>query len=94
MVSAADAPQPARASADRTLFLAGVLLTCMCGLMLQIMETRVLSVIAYYHMAFLSIGIAMLGMTAGAIAVFSWAKPHYEPVDLYRLLARVLSWFA
>ena len=41
-------------------FLTGVFLTCMCGLMLQIMETRVLSVIAYYHLAFFAIGVAML----------------------------------
>ena len=75
-------------------FFTGVLLTCMCGLMLQIMETRILSVIAYYHLAFLSIGIAMLGMTAGAIAVFYKAKPFYEGADLYALLARVQTYFA
>src|SRR5579864_4143366 len=51
-------------------FLVGVLFTCMCGLMLQIMETRVLSVVGYYHLAFFAIGIAMLGMTAGALYVF------------------------
>jgi hypothetical protein len=32
------------------------------------MQTRVLSVIAFYHLAFFAIGIAMLGMTAGALA--------------------------
>ena len=35
----------------------------MCGLMLQIIETRVLSVIAYYYLAFFAIGMAMFGMT-------------------------------
>ena len=52
------------------LFLAGVFLTCMCGLMLQIMETRMLSVIGQYNLAFFAIGVAMLGMTAGALLVF------------------------
>ncbi len=56
--------------AYRPWFLAGVLLTCMCGLMLQIMETRVLSVIGHYNLAFFAIGVAMLGMTAGALLVF------------------------
>jgi len=48
-------------------FLVGVFLTCMCGLMLLIIETRVLSVLANYTLAFVAISIAMLGMTAGAL---------------------------
>jgi hypothetical protein len=52
------------------LYLSGVFLTCMCGLMLQIMETRMLSVIGQYNLAFFAIGVAMLGMTAGALLVF------------------------
>ena len=35
-------------------FLAGVFMTCMCGLMLQIIETRVLSVLA--NMKLLTLG--------------------------------------
>ena len=46
-------------------FLTGVFLICMCGLMLQIVQTRVISVIVYYHLAFFAISMAMLGMTAG-----------------------------
>jgi hypothetical protein len=42
----------------------------MCGLMLQIIETRVLSVLASYTLAFVAISVAMLGMTAGALLVF------------------------
>jgi hypothetical protein len=41
-------------------FLVGVFLTCMCGLMLQIIETRVLSVLANYTLAFVAISVAML----------------------------------
>src|SRR5262249_36254181 len=45
-------------------------LICMCGLMLQIIETRTLSVVAYYYLAFFAIGMAMFGMTAGSLFVY------------------------
>jgi hypothetical protein len=54
----------------KTAFLAGLFLICMCVLMLQIIETRVLSVIAYYYLAFFAIGMAMFGMTAGSLFVY------------------------
>jgi hypothetical protein len=55
------------------IILAGLFLMCMCVLMLQIVETRVLSVIsviARYYLAFLAIGVAMFGMTAGSLFVY------------------------
>lgn len=75
-------------------FFLGVFLTCMCGLMLQIMETRILSVIGYYYLAFFAIGVAMLGMTAGALGVFYRAKLTYSPEELYGLLAKIMAGFA
>src|SRR5215831_16188958 len=51
-------------------FLFGVFAVCMCGLMLQIVETRIISVIVYYHLAFFAISMAMLGMTAGSLLVY------------------------
>ncbi|MGO9469307.1 MAG: hypothetical protein ACLQVF_34720, partial [Isosphaeraceae bacterium] len=51
-------------------FFIGLFLICMSTLMLQIIETRVLSVVSMYYLAFLSISMAMLGMTAGAIFVY------------------------
>ena len=51
-------------------FLVGLFLICMCGLMLQIIETRILSVVAYYYLAFFAIAMAMFGMTAGALFVY------------------------
>ena len=59
-------------SKGKTAFLAGLFLICMCVLMLQIIETRVLSVIAYYYLAFFAIGMAMFGMTAGSLFVYFW----------------------
>jgi hypothetical protein len=55
-------------------FLAGVFLICMCGLMLQIVETRAISVIAYYHMAFFAISVATLGMTAGSLFIVTFVS--------------------
>jgi hypothetical protein len=39
----------------------------MCGLMLQNVETRILSVISYYYLAFSAISMATFGMTAGSL---------------------------
>lgn len=80
--------------AHRPWFLVGVFLTCMCGLMLQIMETRILSVIGYYHLAFFAIGVAMLGMTAGAMAVFYRFESAYSPDRLLELMSGVMASFA
>jgi hypothetical protein len=75
-------------------FLAGVFLTCMCGLMLQIMETRVLSVIGYYHLAFFAISVAMLGMTAGGLLVFYRFETTYSPARLSEVMTHVMCYFA
>ena len=58
------------AGAAKPLFFAGLFLICMCGLMLQIIETRILSVITWYYLAFLAISMAMFGMTAGSLYVY------------------------
>ena len=51
-------------------FLSGVFLICSCGLMLQIAETRLISVILWYHLAFFAISMAMLGLTAGSLLIY------------------------
>jgi hypothetical protein len=75
-------------------FLGGVFLTCICGLMLQIVETRALSVMANYTLAFFAIGVAMLGMTVGALVVFYRFEATYSPTRLSGAMARVMSYFA
>jgi hypothetical protein len=60
----------------------------MCGLMLQIMETRMLSVIGHYNLAFFAIGVAMLGMTAGALLVFYRFETTYSTARLSGTMAR------
>jgi hypothetical protein len=54
---------------ERSLFLSGLAIICACGLALQIIETRILSVIVVYHLAFFAISMAMFGMTSGALII-------------------------
>jgi len=51
----------------RAPFLSGVFLVTLSLLMFQILQTRILSVIAWYYLAFFAISVAMLGMTVGAV---------------------------
>lgn len=57
-------------SPSRPLTYAGIFLVALATLMLEILLTRITSVIAWYHLAFFVISLAMLGMTAGAVMVF------------------------
>ncbi len=54
----------------RPLFLLGVFLITFAVLVFQVVQTRILSVIAWYYLAFFAISVAMLGMTAGAVWVY------------------------
>jgi hypothetical protein len=51
-------------------FLAAVFLISFALLIFQIVQTRILSVIAWYYLAFFAISVAMLGMTVGAVLVY------------------------
>lgn len=70
-------------------FLAGVFVVCASGLMLQIVETRVFSVLSWYHLAFFAVSMAMLGMTAGSL--FVYFRPHMFPSDR---LQQNLGWIS
>lgn len=54
----------------RPAFLSGVFLIACSVLVFQIVQTRILSVIAWYYLAFFAISVAMLGMTAGAVWLY------------------------
>src|SRR6266571_565487 len=51
-------------------FYAGLFLITACTLMLQVLQARILSVVAWYHLAFFAISMAMFGLTAGAVFVY------------------------
>ena len=55
---------------QRLPFYAGLALITAATLMLQIVETRIISVTSWYHLAFFVISIAMFGLTAGAVWVY------------------------
>ncbi len=55
-------------------FLLGVFLLTFAMLIFQSVQTRILSVIAWYYLAFFAISVAMLGMTVGAV----WAYLHRD----------------
>src|SRR3982075_1697844 len=60
-------------------------------LMLQIIETRIISVISWYHLAFFVISIAMFGLTAGAVFVYL-RREEFRPEHLsYDLAVAALA---
>src|ERR671915_378650 len=50
--------------------IAGLFFTTLATLMLEVLDTRLLSVLTWYHLSFLAVSVAMLGMAAGAVMVF------------------------
>jgi spermidine synthase len=70
---------------QRLRFYVGVFLISASGLMLQLIQTRILSVVLWYYLAFLIIGMAMFGITAGAVWVYLRRERFTEqtlPADL------------
>ena len=64
-------------------FLIGVFLITFSLLIFQIVQIRILSVIAWYYLAFFAISVAMLGMTVGAIWVYLRSE-RFQSVPLPR----------
>ncbi len=50
--------------------MAGLFLTTVATLILEILDSRLLSVLTWYHLGFFAVSLAMLGMAAGAVLVF------------------------
>src|SRR3974390_454893 len=53
----------------RWTFFTGLFLLCASTLMYEVVLTRLLSVVCWYYLAFVSVSMAMFGMTVGALAV-------------------------
>jgi hypothetical protein len=56
--------------ARRFAFLAGLFLTTLATLTLELLDTRLLSVLTWYHLSFFAVSTAMFGMSAGAVRVY------------------------
>jgi len=48
----------------------GLFLVALATLMLEVLDTRLLSVVTWYHLSFFAVSMAMLGMASGAVVVF------------------------
>ncbi len=76
----------------RTTYIALFLVT-LSTLMLEILLTRIFSVIMWYHFAFMAVSVAMFGMTAGALVVFLSAKL-FPTEQTSRSMALSSLWFS
>jgi hypothetical protein len=80
-------------SRDSFAFLSGVFLLSMAVLMIQIIQTRILSVVSLYYMAFFSISMAMLGLTGGALIVY-FKLDNVNSRNVCAFLSRISTAFA
>ncbi|MEA2831869.1 MAG: hypothetical protein QOG66_71 [Methylobacteriaceae bacterium] len=85
------APEPARLTS--LCFYGGVFAITAATLMLQIIETRIVSVTSWYHLAFFIISIAMFGLTGGAVWVYLRSES-LSRLNLNDVLARNSFYFA
>jgi hypothetical protein len=51
-------------------FLAGLFFTTLSTLLLEVLDTRLLSVLTWYHLSFFAVSTAMFGLAAGAVRVY------------------------
>jgi len=77
----------------RSSFLAGLFLITLATLLLELLNTRLLSVITWYHLSFFAVSTAMFGMSAGAIRVYLGGDA-FEGEAGRRELARYSGWLA
>jgi hypothetical protein len=77
--------------ARRASFYAGLGFVTAATLMLQIVETRIISVTSWYHLAFFVISIAMFGLTAGAVWVYLRAPDYRSDHLSYHLTVASLA---
>ncbi len=69
----------------KTPFLSGVFLISFSSLLFQILQTRIMSVMNWYYVAFFAISVAMLGMSVGAVWVYLW-RERFQPAQLSIIL--------
>jgi hypothetical protein len=72
---------------------AGLFCTTFATLLLEILDGRLLSVLTWYHLSFLAVSLAMLGMAAGAVRVFL-AGQSLSGEQAFRRLPRAALAFA
>lgn len=84
--------QGATPSTNRS-FLFGLFFITSATLLLEILNTRLLSVVTWYHLSFFAVSMAMFGMAAGALWVY--LRPQRFPrAAAFDSLYRYSLWFA
>jgi hypothetical protein len=77
----------------RKTFLFGLAAVAGATLMLEIVLTRVFSVIMWYHMSLVAVSMAMFGMTLGGLVVHR-RRAWFTPENVGRACSRSAVWFA
>ena len=72
---------------------AGLFASTFATLLLEILDARLLSGLTWYHLSFLAVSLAMLGMAAGAVRVFL-ARDLRDPHEAMRRLPALTEQFA
>lgn len=72
---------------------AGLFAATFATLLLEILDARLLSVLTWYHLSFLAVSLAMLGMAAGAVRVFL-SREMRDPAEAVRRLPVLTEWLA
>lgn len=83
----------AHSAHDQRWLIAGLFLTTVATLILEILDARLLSALTWYHLAFLAVSLAMLGMAAGAVLVFLGGEA-FEGDRAATSLPRYAGWLA
>jgi hypothetical protein len=73
---------------NRRWFLAGLFLTAVSALLLEVLDSRLLSVLTWYHLSFFAVSMAMFGLAAGAVRVYL-GRTQFEGQNARRQLAAV-----
>src|SRR5277367_313309 len=81
-------PVPSSTEIPQRTLLAGLALTSFAALLLELALTRLFSVVLFYHFAFLSISIALLGLGAGGVFAYL-LKTRLAAMATRRLAARL-----
>ena len=72
---------------------AGLFTVTLATLMFEILLTRIFSVTLWFHFAFMAISVAMLGMAAGAVAVYLHPEEYEDASRLRRQMALAALFF-
>lgn len=77
----------------RIWFFLGLFSATLSTLVLEVLNTRLLSVITWYHLSFFAVSAAMFGMAAGAVHVYLGGD-RFQGTAAREALSRYATWFA